>query len=164
MSFFFIILNKPGMMIKTGKQISLILNDYRALFGTIDNKNPKTMYVSISSWVDPKLNKEINYTRIIRKLNKKIKDYLYNNLDRNLFQYKNPIVDLDLRESGISYNKRSFMNCEVTLFKITDDPINSKVIMDTANQIIDGLIKEVFSTSKYFTFHKTKKVTKQLIN
>jgi hypothetical protein len=86
--------------------------------------------------------------------------WLFNNLDKNLFNVNMTIVDLDLRVSGINYNKRSYMKCEFTLFKTTDEPITSDLTNQKTNQIINGIIKDVFTENEYFTFHKTKRSDK----
>jgi hypothetical protein len=57
------------------------------------------------------------YTRVIKDLNKKKKQTLfiwYRRIPK--FDLDKTIVDLDIRESGIRFGKRSFINCEVTLF------------------------------------------------
>jgi hypothetical protein len=41
------------------------------------------------------------------------------------FDLDKTIVDLDIRESGIRFGKRSFINCEVTLFLDTNMSVTS---------------------------------------
>ena len=73
-------------MLKTGKQMKIdLFKNYKILTGTIDNKNPKSMYLTISAWGEPKLNGDINYSDVIRKMNKQIKANLYSKLDKSLF-------------------------------------------------------------------------------
>ena len=106
-------------MLKTGKQMKLeLFKNYKITSGTIDNKNPKAMYVTISAWGKPKNDIEINYSDVIRKMNKQIKSNLFDNLNKTLFDSNRTIVDLDMRNSGISFDKKSYMNCEITLFKL----------------------------------------------
>ena len=150
-------------MIKKGKQFTITdLENYKSSYGTVDKTNPKTMYITVSSWVQPKSDEHINYNKVIRNLNKRLKDCLYNNLDTNLFNKHATIVDLDLRVSGVQYNKRSFMSCEFTLFKNTDEPITSNLINKTTYNIINNVIKDVFSDNEYFTFNKTKRIAKSI--
>lgn len=145
-------------MLKTGKQMKLdLFKNYKITTGTVDNKNPKSMYVTISAWGEPKLNTEINYSEVIRKMNKEIKTKLYNHLDSTLFDTNRSIVDLDMRDSGINYNKKSYMSCEITLFKINSFKIQDKRIKDETKKIVTEIISEVFDTSNYFSFHKNKK-------
>lgn len=145
-------------MLKTGKQMKIdLFKNYKILTGTIDNKNPKSMYLTISAWGEPKLNSDINYSDVIRKMNKQIKSNLYSKLDKSLFDYGRTIVDLDMRDSGINYNKKSYMNCEITLFKLNNFKIQDKRIKEEVKKIMNDVISEVFEKSEYFNFHKTKK-------
>lgn len=145
-------------MLKTGKQMKLeLLKNYKVSIGTIDNKSPKSMYITISAWGKPKIDGEINYSDVIRKMNKQLKTSLFNNISGSLFEPNRSIVDLDMRNSGISFNKKSYMNCEITLFKLNDFKIQDKKIKEHIKEIINKLIVEVFEESIYFEFYKTKK-------
>jgi hypothetical protein len=145
-------------MLKTGKQVKLdLFKNYKITAGTINNKNPKAMYVTISAWGQPKNNNEIDYSYVIRNMNKKIKALLFSNLNKTLFDCSRSIIDLDMRDSGISYNKKSYMNCELTLFKLNDFKIQNKLIKEEINRVIEKMILEVFDESEYFEFHKNKK-------
>lgn len=145
-------------MLKTGKQMKLdLFKNYKITTGTIDNKNPKAMYITISAWGKPNIDGEINYSDVIRKLNKQIKSKLFDNLNNTLFEPSRSIVDLDMRNSGISFEKKSYMNCEITLFKLNNFKIQDKKIKEHITEIISNIIESVFDESEYFEFHKTKK-------
>ena len=139
-----------------GKEILLKENDkYLIKYGTIDSKEPTSVFLTISSWVRPKDN-ELNYDRIISKLRKKIKQKIYNNQENNIFNPNRTIVDLDLRSSGISTNKKSFMFCEITLFQRKNLPIKSEPIVKYFEKISDYLMTDVFDSDSIFEFSKTK--------
>ena len=145
-------------MLKTGKQMKLeLFENYKIISGTIDNKNPKSMYLTISAWGKPIVDGDIIYSDIIRKMNKEIKSTLFANIDETLFDINRTIVDLDMRNSGITFNKKSYMNCEITLFKLNDFKIQDKKIKECIKQISNDVILKVFDVSPYFEFHKTKK-------
>ncbi len=98
---------KTGKEIKTNK-----FKNYNVTFGSVNNKNPKAIYINISSWAQPKEEDELSYTSSIRGLNKKIRQNLFNTLSEDsdsLFDKNRTIVDLDIRESGIRYGKSSDM-------------------------------------------------------
>ena len=100
---------------KKGK--SCVMKGYKRIkcsYGTVDSKSLKSIYLNIQSWVEPK-GLEIDWMRPVSILNKNIKTVLTEIINNNLFNNKF-IVDLDLRTSGISINKRSFMNLEITFF------------------------------------------------
>ena len=49
------------MIRKKGKKIKINTHsNYKTLSGTVDNRNPKSVYVSISSWAKPRLDEDIN--------------------------------------------------------------------------------------------------------
>jgi hypothetical protein len=145
-------------MLKTGKQMKLdLFKNYKIVTGTIDNKNPKSMYLTISAWGKPIVDGDINYSDVIRKMNKQIKTTLFDNLDGTLFDINKTIVDLDMRNSGISFDKKSYMNCEITLFKFNSFKIQNKKIKDCIKEITGDIILKVFDNSPHFEFHKSKK-------
>ena len=147
---------------KTGKEIKIeSFKNFNVVIGSVNNKIPKAIFINISSWAEPKDdNDEINYSRIIKELHKKIKQTLYNHLDKlnsNIFNKDRTIVDLDIRESGIKFGKRSFMNCELTIFLDNEHSINSEIIKQYLYDIINHVINETFKTNKNFNFYKKKK-------
>ena len=129
--------------------------NYNVTHGTVDSQNPKSLYISISAWGEPKQSTDINYTNIIRSLDKKINQYIYSNLGSE-FVPKRSIIDLDIRESGIQYGKRSYMHCEITVFQSSENPKYSNNIKKEIEGVANKVIKEVFDVSEYFDFHKKK--------
>lgn len=145
---------------KTGKEMKTnFFKEFNVVYGSVDNKNPKAIYINISSWLEPLCDDEINYNRAIRNLNKKLKQSLYS-FDPNgycCFIKDRTIVDLDIRESGIRFGKRSFMNCEVTLFSSIEIPVNDEDMKETLMMIVKHVIDDVLKETEYFSFHKKKK-------
>lgn len=147
------------MISKTGKQL-MVKNyeNYKVLSGTVDNKNPKTLYLNISAWGLPLMDDdEINYNNVIRYITKSIKTELFNNLDRNLFIPNRTIVDFDMRTSGIIYGKRSYMNCEITLFQKHSFKLQEQEIQNSINEIAKNITQNVLDDNLYFSFYKNKK-------
>lgn len=143
---------------KNGKQLATNTHkNYRTLSGTVDNKNPKALYINISAWGETLINEDINYTSVIKVFIKDIKKLLSSNLNQNLFFTDRCIVDFDMRESGISYGKKSYMNCEVTIFQKNLFKLQEKNIQDEINRVSSLITSEVLETSEYFNFTKTKK-------
>lgn len=140
---------------KKGKSCSL--SGYKKIkcsYGTVDSKSFKSVYLNIQSWVKPKDYYE-NWDRIISNLNKKIKTLLSDVLDNILFENKF-IVDLDLRASGISVKKKSFMNLEITLFIKGVVDFKSLRLKSSLKNIVDKILSEIFNNNEIFTFHLTK--------
>lgn len=140
-----------------GKEILLQEDDkFLIKIGTIDNKDPKSIFLTISSWTKPK-REEDNYERVISNLRKKIKQRIFDEYDDSIFDPFRTIVDLDLRSSGISVSKRSFMFCEITMFQSeTKLPIRSEPVISFFKNVSDNLIKDVFNENSIFEFNKTK--------
>lgn len=141
---------------KRGKEIKLNLPyDYNVISGAVDNKNPESIYIQISAWGKPKNKEEENFETIIKNKSKKVKRKLYEVLDTSQF-LPNTIVDFNMASSGISYEKRSFMSVEVTLFQKNPIPVNSEVLLPTLNKISEKIIKDVFEEDEDFKFYRRK--------
>jgi hypothetical protein len=143
---------------KKGKEITLKTNyQYNVKSGTVDNKNPKSLYLQISAWGKPKNEWIEEYDTIIRKKSKRVKKKLFEVLDGNNFYKDLSIIDFNMASSGIDYNKRSFMSVEITLFK--KQPlfsINSNEMIPVMTELSENLIKDVFESDEDFEFFKTK--------
>lgn len=146
-------------MTKRGKEIKMESDNYTIVCGTVDNKNAKAIYINISAWGEPTEEKELNYNRIISQLAKCIKQSTYNYLKTNYddrFYTDRSIIDLDMRESGIKFGKRSFMNCEITLYqKETDEMINEGESPKILNDIVESAV-ECLDDFQYFKFYQKK--------
>jgi hypothetical protein len=140
---------------KKGK--SCVLKGYRNFktsYGTVDSKNLKSTYINIQSWVEPKKSLE-NWGREVSFLNRLIKQLLLDITDKFIFHNKF-IVDLDLRTSGITPGKRSFMNLEITLYVKTDMDFKSIRLKNEIKKIISCIEKDIFQQSELFDFYLTK--------
>lgn len=143
-----------------GKEIKLELSDkYNISIGTVDGKNPKSVYITISAWFEPiNMRDNISYGRVISSIDRKIMGYLTDNINEDMFSVDQIMVDLDMRESGIKVNKKSYMCCEITLHQNTEIlPITSEILINNIKSITSGLLRGVFYTCDYFKFNKTKK-------
>lgn len=146
-------------MIKKGKEIKMgkTYKDYKVISGTVDSKNPTSVYLNISAWGEPTEEDTECYVNVISNLKKKVKTFMYNNLPMT-YNKNRTIVDLDMRESGIAYGKRSFMSCEITLYQNprVGELLKSTELKKSLVDITDKLICEVFDKYEYFKFHKKK--------
>lgn len=145
---------------KTGKEIKTTkFKNYNVVFGSVNNKNPKAIYINISSWAEPLEEENVNYNQVIRNLNKRIRQTLFNIFNGDsecVFDENRTIVDLDIRESGIRYGKRSFMSCEVTLFLHTEMSITTDYMKEKLESVTEKMIKSNFENNKSFNFNKKK--------
>jgi len=142
---------------KRGKEIKIdTTNNLNVIFGTVDNKNPKSVYITISGWADPKIEDEVNYGKIIRNIHKQIKHTLHNNGVNYFFDLNKTIVDFDMRESGIIFGKRSYMCCEITLFQINNYPLTSSELQTALVEVLNLIVRNNLAPNEHFEFHKTK--------
>ncbi len=144
---------------KRGKEIKIDVDEnYKVKIGTVDNKNPKSVYINLSAWGELKDNsEELNYDKIISLLRKNIKHNINNNINVEDFHKNKYIVDLDMRSSGINKSKRSFMSCEITLFQKERISVNNSLMIESSNKLITNIIDNCFEENDYFQFYKTKK-------
>ncbi len=140
---------------KKGKSVKLNLyNPIKSVYGTVDSKNLKSLYINIQSWVTPKFEHD-NWNRVVCNLSRDIKHSVYNSINTELFKEQS-IVDLDLRTSGISHGKKSFLNLEVNLYTTQEMDFKSPAIKNSVKQIIKNIFKENVIQNKYFEFSPSK--------
>ena len=142
---------------KRGKEIKLNLPyEYNVISGAVDNRNPESIYIQISAWGKPKNKEEEDFDSIIKQKSKRVKKKLFEMLDTEQFLPK-VIVDFNMASSGISYEKRSYMSVEMTLFQKNPLPVNSDKLLPTLNKISEKIILDVFEKDEDFKFYKRKK-------
>jgi len=145
---------------KTGKELKIAsFKNYNVVYGSVNNKHSKAVYINFSAWAEPTEEEEPNYNRVIRELTKKTKQNIFNLLhSKNECEFikDRTIVDLDIRESGIKFGKRSFTNCEITLFMNNEIPVNSEIMRPMLDEIVNMLINTTFDNNKSFKFHRKK--------
>lgn len=143
---------------KSGKEMKLnTLHQYNVISGTVDNKNPKSVYLQISAWGKPKNNNIENYDNLIKQKSKRVKRKLFEILNEDEFYKNMSIVDFNMASSGINFDKRSFMSVEITLFKKQPLlPINSEIMIPMMEKISEKIITDVFESDENFEFYKKK--------
>jgi hypothetical protein len=141
---------------KKGKSVKLNTTDYfKSIYGTVDSKNLKSIYINIQSWVSPKIEVE-NWNRIVGNLGREIKHTVYESIDTQIFT-QNSIVDLDLRTSGIFVGKKSFLNLEINLFTEKPTDFKSNQLKNSIKKIVKNIFEQNIVENDYFEFTLTKK-------
>ena len=141
---------------KRGKEIKLNLPyEYNVISGAVDNRNPESIYIQISAWGKPKNKEEEDFDSIIKQKSKRVKKKLFEVLDTEQFLPK-VIVDFNMASSGVSYEKRSYMSVEMTLFQKEPLPVNSDKLLPTLNKISEKIITDVFEKDEDFKFYRRK--------
>lgn len=140
------------MQTKFGKEKKLFKTDsFRVKYGTIDATKLNAIYVDIESWVEPQ--EIINFDSNIRTTRKNILLKLKDTLDYDLFS-DNFIVDLDLRSSGMSLHKKSFMFIEITVFPKKYLKFNSEILIKKTKEIASTAISVIQNNN--FKFYAKK--------
>jgi hypothetical protein len=140
---------------KKGKSVKLnLFSPIKSVYGTVDSKNLKSLYINIQSWVSPKFEHD-NWNRVVCNLNREIKHSVFNSIDTSLFK-ENSIVDLDLRTSGISHGKKSFFNLEINLYTNQEFDFKSSELKESIKKIVRSIVRDNVIENKYFDFSITK--------
>ena len=140
------------MFSKFGEEKKLFRNEsFRVKYGTIDASKLNAIYINIESWVEPQ--ELINFDSNIRLTRKNIISKLNQVIDKDVF-LENFIVDLDLRSSGMSLNKKSFMSIEVTIYPKNFIKFNSDLIKNQVKSVALSTIETVQKNN--FNFYAKK--------
>jgi hypothetical protein len=137
-------------------------NTSKIVYGTVDSINFKSLYLNLQTWVEP-INEPENWTRVVLNLSRAVKHSVYETLDKDLFD-DSFIVDLDLRSSGLTLGKKSFMNLEINFFLNEEElDFKSKEIKENLKTIVTRIYDENFNNNDYFNFTltKSKKIEEQ---
>ena len=150
---------------KKGKTSKIIgFKNAKVLYGTVDSINLKSIYLNIQTWVEPKKESE-NWSRVVLNLSRAIKHSIYDKVKDSFFDDKF-IVDLDLRSSGLSTNKKSFMNLEINFYLKdgVDVSFKDSIIKDILKEITSKVFQDNFKNNQYFKFYlsKTNKPSKEI--
>ena len=141
---------------KKGKSVKMNLStSFKSMYGTVDSKNLKSLYINIQSWVSPKTELD-NWNRVVCNLSRELKHTIFDSIDTSVF-VKNTIVDLDLRTSGICSGKKSFFNLEINLFLDKQLDFKSLELKDSIKKIVRNIQRTNISNNDYFDFSLTKK-------
>lgn len=142
---------------KKGKTSRIIgFPEAKINYGTVDAKTLKSIYLNIQSWVTPK-QEFTNPDRVVSDFSKSIKNSVYEMIDLGIFK-SNYIVDLDLRTSGITYGKKSFMNLEITFFLSCEIDFKDPKIKLSLKRICREIYNKNFMQNPNFDFTVSKKV------
>lgn len=140
------------MFCKFGKEKKVLKNkEFRIKYGTVDALKLNSIYLVIESWVIP--TEELNYESYIRLMRRQIILKLNQHLDQKVFN-KHFIVDLDLRSSGMSMDRKSFMLLEITLYPKIKPKFNSEILLNNVD-IVSNIILESLKQNK-FKFNSNK--------
>ena len=143
-------------MIK-GIDLQVESNNFNVILGSINEKNPTTIYTVISSWLSPLTKEDVEYGKMIKELNKKIKSFIFNNKLENAINDMS-IFDFSLKESGLRYGKKSYLSLEITYYQNFKETLSLEELAPKITELSNNLIKEIFLPLEYFEFNKKKNI------
>lgn len=133
------------------------IGNHKINYGFLNRKDNNSLFINISSWVKVINDSDKDFNKEMNLILKSIKQLIYNYND-SFYDNKKTIVSLDIRKNGFTYNTKSYLNIEITLFTnnenihfVPDDKLNNK-ILDLVNNILDTKLKD--SSDFKFTLKK----------
>jgi hypothetical protein len=149
------------MQCKFGKEKKLFTDErFRVKYGTIDAVKLNAIYLNIESWVQPR---EIdNYDSYIRLMRREIIVKIKDGIDITTFN-ENFIVDLDLRASGMSLDKKSFMFIELTVYPKEKLKFNSTLMFKKMQELSNLMIESLEQNKLTFFSKKSNARSRRLI-
>jgi hypothetical protein len=119
-------------MKRTNKEIDIHLNNFcKTSYGATNKYNPKVIYFSCKTWVEPK--EENDFDSIIESVFLNLKKELFNKThDSEIFD-KNFISNFEIKSSSIQAHKKNYLNFEIYLKQKN----NILLLQDLKNNIID---------------------------
>jgi hypothetical protein len=124
------IIRRPSKTIKLN-----IKENWNITYGTFNNKNPKTVYIIMQSWVKPIQNDFIDIFKNLEYLIKHCKISL-----NDIFQNR-IISSFDIAQSKMKINKKSLLKIKIHFIQKECKPF-----LETKNsmiEIIEGIIKNI---------------------
>jgi hypothetical protein len=99
-------------MKRTNKEIELLLNEScETFYGTTNKLNPKIIYLTCKTWVEP--NDEKDYEQIINKSIIKLKKELFDKISHSNIFDKTFISNFEINTLSLKKNKKNFFNFEI---------------------------------------------------
>lgn len=133
--------------------------DFKIKIGTMDKKNPETLYVQIGTYLQPNELKN-SYTEDVFNIDKLSKTFLSKRLKNSLEYSKNYILVVDIAEERITLNKKSFLDIQIHFKTLKKQ---NKAFKTISNELYNEQVVDYVSFLKEnlneigFNYFKTKK-------
>lgn len=139
------------------KSVKINTKNHKIKYGFLNNTKNNSLFLNIASWVELKGEiGEYNYLKEFNLINKNIKKHLLTKLDPNIFDDKNFIVDVNIRQNGLVPKMKSYFDCEITLFKRSGFFNPDSALKKEIEDLINLIIKSELKNSEIFTFRVKK--------
>lgn len=133
--------------------LNIFQDNFNFKIGLVDKNVNNTIYINGNSWIEPKSSVE-DFTSEINSLKRAFNVFFVRNLKYTNFNHDKYIVVLDIKNSGISFNKRSFINFELHLkHKDTNFNFKENLYKEEIIQLINRLINECFFNFSFLYYN-----------
>lgn len=140
-------------MKRTNKEIKINVNDLCDIsYGTTNKYQPKVIYLSCKTWVEPQEEKE--FKTIIENIFINFKKELFREILKSDLFDKNFISNFEIKSSSLQIHKKNFFNFEIYLkqkSKIYLLPDLEKNVIDLFKPLINDLIADFKNNSLILT-------------
>lgn len=147
-------------MKKISSEIKVDSNIFKAKWGTIDKKNPSSIYLEIGTYITPKEQEE-DYTDNIKEIEKIGRIIVKDAVGKTDGWKKDFIFVSDIADSRISYGKKSYISFQIHLgrSKANEDKLTFKEIVNSMDEkwkpVYSGIVDTIENNGFYCS--KTKK-------
>ena len=141
----------------------IVDNDiFKIKIGTVDKKNPKTVYYECGTFIEPKENKETYkedvefFEKRLKEIAKKLTHSINPDSSSDKLFDKNYIVNFEIAEDRIAVNKKSYLSFQIFLKQINNLSFEDiSKYMKTLSLLISTVYKTDIENHGY-TCYKTK--------
>lgn len=136
---------------KKQKVIKYDTNEFKVKYGFMDRFNNKSLFVNLTTWVKI-LGDGKDYTKFFDKSRKRIKQYLFDNLEQDIYDNTKYIVDIDIRRNGLSNKNKSYLEIEITLFSKDKYFDQNNKLSESIESHIKTILETLFISETDFEF------------
>ena len=99
-------------MKKINSEINIDLPNIKAKWGTIDKKNPSSMYLEVGGYITPKTDEE-DYRQNIQNIDKEVKNVVKSAVISTDYINNNFIFVSDITDARILFGKKSYLSFQI---------------------------------------------------
>lgn len=99
---------------------------------------------------------DADFKSVVKKLNKAVRQYVYNTLDHDIFNPNKILLDIHYPTCGMGVGKYTYASMELTIYQNKDVlPFKDDRITSQVNKLVSG-IEVMFRKDLVFTYKKRK--------
>jgi hypothetical protein len=129
----------------------------RVKYGSLDKHKPKTIFINFNTYAKIRKGKsEANLKSQVRRINKAIRVFAFNTLDREIFNQNKTLISMTVPIAYMNEtNKGNFCQIEITLYQTGCLGFSTQKITTQIIRLVSGL-DTMFNNDEVFKFKKNK--------